>query len=56
MWLLKILPAVEVLIFNSLSMDVCFKRKYSRSVTALVLTAVTVGIFACGFALAKPLN
>ncbi len=30
MWLLKILPAVEVLIFNSLSMDVCFKRKYSR--------------------------
>lgn len=28
MWLLKILPAVEVLIFNSLSMDVCFKRKY----------------------------
>ena len=56
MWLLQILPAVEVLIFNSISMDACFKRKYSRTVTALVLAAAAIGMFACGFAFSEFLN
>lgn len=52
---LLLLPALEVLILNLISTELCLERRYPRWVIALVLALFTAAIFAAVLAFSDPL-